>query len=64
MTDDRVETHVTIADPEALGSRRAVHFQSIGYGSMPVPMRWPSPSSASMRRGPHPALSRPSRTLI
>jgi LPPG:FO 2-phospho-L-lactate transferase len=54
MTDDRVETHVTIADPEAPGSRRA----------MPVPMRWPSPSSASTRRGPHPALSRPSRTLI
>jgi LPPG:FO 2-phospho-L-lactate transferase len=27
MTDDRVETHVTIADPEAPGSRRAVHFQ-------------------------------------
>ena len=27
MTDDRVETHVTIADPDALGQRRAVHFQ-------------------------------------
>ena len=27
MTDDRVETHVTIADSEAPGSRRAVHFQ-------------------------------------
>jgi LPPG:FO 2-phospho-L-lactate transferase len=27
MTDDRVETHVTIADPEALGQLRAVHFQ-------------------------------------
>jgi len=27
MTDDRVETHVTIADPEAPGQRRAVHFQ-------------------------------------
>ena len=27
MTDDRVETHVTIADPEARGQRRAVHFQ-------------------------------------
>jgi LPPG:FO 2-phospho-L-lactate transferase len=27
MTDDRVETHVTIADPDAPGSRRAVHFQ-------------------------------------
>jgi LPPG:FO 2-phospho-L-lactate transferase len=27
MTDDRVETHVTIADPEAPGQRRAMHFQ-------------------------------------
>jgi LPPG:FO 2-phospho-L-lactate transferase len=27
MTDDRVETHVTIADPEAAGQLRAVHFQ-------------------------------------
>jgi LPPG:FO 2-phospho-L-lactate transferase len=27
MTDDRVETHVTIADETAPGGRRAVHFQ-------------------------------------
>ncbi len=27
MTDDRVETHVTIADPRTPGGRRAVHFQ-------------------------------------
>jgi LPPG:FO 2-phospho-L-lactate transferase len=27
MTDDRVETHVTIADPDAPRQRRAVHFQ-------------------------------------
>jgi LPPG:FO 2-phospho-L-lactate transferase len=27
MTDQRVETHVTIADPQAAGGRRAVHFQ-------------------------------------
>ena len=27
MTDDRVETHITIADDEAPGGRRAVHFQ-------------------------------------
>ena len=27
MTDDRVETHVVIDDPEAAGGRRAVHFQ-------------------------------------
>jgi LPPG:FO 2-phospho-L-lactate transferase len=27
MTDERVETHVTIADPEAPGQLRAVHFQ-------------------------------------
>ena len=27
MTDDRVETHVTIADDAAPGGRRAVHFQ-------------------------------------
>jgi LPPG:FO 2-phospho-L-lactate transferase len=27
MTDDRVETHVTIADDHAPGGRRAVHFQ-------------------------------------
>ncbi len=27
MTDDRVETHVTIPDPQAPGGRRAVHFQ-------------------------------------
>jgi LPPG:FO 2-phospho-L-lactate transferase len=27
MTDDRVETHVTIADPEAPDQLRAVHFQ-------------------------------------
>jgi LPPG:FO 2-phospho-L-lactate transferase len=27
MTDDRVETHVTIADPAAQGQPRAVHFQ-------------------------------------
>ena len=27
MTDDRVETHITIADDQAPGGRRAVHFQ-------------------------------------
>lgn len=27
MTDDRVETHIIIADPQAPGGRRAVHFQ-------------------------------------
>src|SRR6185503_17475968 len=27
MSDDRVETHVVIDDPEAPGGRRAVHFQ-------------------------------------
>ncbi len=27
MSDDRVETHVVIADPQAPGGRRAVHFQ-------------------------------------
>ena len=27
MSDDRVETHVVITDPEAPGGRRAVHFQ-------------------------------------
>ena len=27
MTDDRVETHVAIADPEAPSGRRVVHFQ-------------------------------------
>jgi LPPG:FO 2-phospho-L-lactate transferase len=27
MTDDRVETHVTISDEQAPGGRRAVHFQ-------------------------------------
>ena len=27
MTDDRVETHVTIADPDTPGQLRAVHFQ-------------------------------------
>jgi LPPG:FO 2-phospho-L-lactate transferase len=27
MTDDRVETHVAIADPESPSGRRAVHFQ-------------------------------------
>ena len=27
MTDDRVETHVTIANPDTLDQRRAVHFQ-------------------------------------
>jgi len=27
MTDDRVETHVVIDDPQAPGGRRAVHFQ-------------------------------------
>jgi LPPG:FO 2-phospho-L-lactate transferase len=27
MSDDRVETHVVIADPDAPGERRAVHFQ-------------------------------------
>ncbi len=27
MTDDRVETHVTIADPDTPDQRRAVHFQ-------------------------------------
>jgi LPPG:FO 2-phospho-L-lactate transferase len=27
MTDDRVETHVVVDDPEAAGGRRAVHFQ-------------------------------------
>jgi LPPG:FO 2-phospho-L-lactate transferase len=27
MTDDRVETHVTVADPEAPGQLRTVHFQ-------------------------------------
>ena len=32
MTDDRVETHVTIADPEAPDRRRAVHFQEYWVG--------------------------------
>jgi LPPG:FO 2-phospho-L-lactate transferase len=32
MTDDRVETHVTIADPEAPGQMRAVHFQEYWVG--------------------------------
>jgi LPPG:FO 2-phospho-L-lactate transferase len=27
MTDDRVETHIAIADPEAASGRRVVHFQ-------------------------------------
>lgn len=27
MTDDRVETHITVADPEEPGQLRAVHFQ-------------------------------------
>lgn len=27
MSDDRVETHVDVADPDAPGGRRAVHFQ-------------------------------------
>ena len=27
MTDDRVETHVAIADPESPSGRRVVHFQ-------------------------------------
>ncbi len=27
MTDDRVETHVAVADPEAASGRRVVHFQ-------------------------------------
>lgn len=27
MTDDRVETHVVVADPEAPSGRRAIHFQ-------------------------------------
>jgi LPPG:FO 2-phospho-L-lactate transferase len=37
MTDDRVETHVTIADPEAPGQLRAVHFQEywVGLGAHP-----------------------------
>ncbi len=27
MSDDRIETHVVVADPDAPGGRRAVHFQ-------------------------------------
>jgi LPPG:FO 2-phospho-L-lactate transferase len=30
MTDDRVETHVAIADPESPSGRRVVHFQEYG----------------------------------
>jgi LPPG:FO 2-phospho-L-lactate transferase len=37
MTDDRVETHVTIADPAAPGQLRAVHFQEywVRLGAQP-----------------------------
>ncbi len=37
MTDDRVETHVVIADPEAPGGRRAVHFQEYWVRLRAVP---------------------------
>ena len=36
MTDDRVETHVTIADPDAPGQQRAVHFQEDWVGFAPI----------------------------
>ncbi len=35
MTDDRVETHVAIADPESPSGRRVVHFQEYWVGCAP-----------------------------
>jgi LPPG:FO 2-phospho-L-lactate transferase len=52
MTDDRVETHVVIADTSAEGGRRAVHFQEywvrlhgpVAYDVVPVGAKDASPA--------------------
>ena len=41
MTDDRVETHITIADDAAPGGQRAVHFQEYWVRLRPSRPRWP-----------------------
>ena len=54
MTDDRVETHVAIADPDAPSGRRVVHFQEYWVRlRAEVPGRGASSSSGS--RSPRPA---------
>ena len=47
MTDDRVETHVAIADPEAPSGRRVVHFQEYW-----VRLRAEVPAETVRRRRP------------
>ena len=41
MTDDRVETHITIADDAAPGGQRAVHFQEYWVRLRASRPRWP-----------------------
>ena len=75
MTDDRVETHVAIADPESPSGRRVVHFQEYwvrlrAAGARPRPWsssgsRSPRPAPASSTRSPTPTWSccrRPTRS--
>ena len=62
MTDDRVETHVAITDPEAASGRRVVHFQEYW-----VKLRAEVPAEALVFVGlddssPRPASSTPSPT--
>ena len=60
MSDDRVETHVVIADAEAPGGRRAVHFQEYWVRLHAEPEALDDrPGRASSTPAPPPAWSRP-----
>ena len=54
MSDDRVETHVVIADDAAPGGRRAVHFQEywVRLHAEPVAVEVVAVGAESARRGP------------
>ena len=62
MSDDRVETHVVVDDPEQPGRRRAIHFQEYWVGWRPRSPRTRSSRSARRRPSPRPVCWRPSRT--
>lgn len=55
-TDDRLETHVVVSDPDG-GGQRAIHFRSGGSGTAPASPPTGSSSSARRRRSPRPACS-------
>ena len=62
MTDDRVETHIVIDDPET-GERKAVHFQEYwirhqasvpAHAVVPIGIEERSPAQGCWRPSPRP----------